>query len=240
LSYVRLWIFERENRDLLRLNSVELLESFFEMQREYRGQIAAHYVSEVCERLLPEREVNERVFRLLLAVFRGMKQGVNVERPLVYFNYWLLRLGGFLPDLERCAGCGTSLNDHQAFCRIDEGLICPSCLGRSGHDRQARPGLTREGSAAGSSEVFPSNGWHALSREALDLCRLCRTMQLEPWVSTAHSAQTYHQARLFLQELIQSNAEKPLVTRWLLDEVFNVDLAAGEGGQDESAKSPQS
>ena len=65
LSYVRLWIFERENRDLLRLNSAELLESFFDMQRQYRVQIAAQYVAEVSERLLPERELNERVFRLL-------------------------------------------------------------------------------------------------------------------------------------------------------------------------------
>ena len=49
LSYVRLWLFERENRDLLRLNSAELLESFFDMQKDYRLQVAAQYVSEVSE-----------------------------------------------------------------------------------------------------------------------------------------------------------------------------------------------
>ena len=41
LSYIRLWLFERENRDLLRLNSAELLESFFDMQKDYRRQVAA-------------------------------------------------------------------------------------------------------------------------------------------------------------------------------------------------------
>ena len=68
LSYVRLWLFERENRDLLRLNSAELVESFFDMQKDYRAQVAAQYLAEVSERLLPEREVNERAFRLLVAV----------------------------------------------------------------------------------------------------------------------------------------------------------------------------
>ncbi len=71
LSYVRLWLFERERRDLLRLNSAEMLESFFDMQKDYRVQVAAQYLVEVLERFLPEREVNERAFRLVLAVLRG-------------------------------------------------------------------------------------------------------------------------------------------------------------------------
>jgi DNA repair protein RecO (recombination protein O) len=83
LSYIRIWIFERENRDLLRLNSAEIIESFFDMQKDYRVQLAAQYLAEVGERLLPEREVNERVFRLLLAVLRALKNSPEVNRPLL-------------------------------------------------------------------------------------------------------------------------------------------------------------
>ena len=104
LSYVRVEIFERENRDLLRLNSVELLESFFTMQADYRVQLAAQFLSEVAERLLPEREVNERVFRLLLTVLRALKTSGEVTRPLLYFDYWMVRLGGFLPRIGRVLG----------------------------------------------------------------------------------------------------------------------------------------
>ena len=103
LSYVRIQIFERENRDLLQLNSVELIESFFNMQADYRVQLAAQYLAEVGERLLPEREVNERTFRLLLAVLRALKTSGEVNRPLLYFDYWMVRLGGFLPDFAACA-----------------------------------------------------------------------------------------------------------------------------------------
>src|SRR5207245_11139502 len=86
LSYIRLWLFERENRDLLRLNSAELLESFFDMQKDYRVQSAAQYIVEVAERVLPEREVNERAFRLLLAVLRALKRWGEINRPLLYFD----------------------------------------------------------------------------------------------------------------------------------------------------------
>ena len=83
LTYVRLWLFERENRDLLRMNSAELIESFFDMQKDYRVQVAAQYVSEVADRFFSEREVNERAFRLLLAVLRAFKRSGEVERPLL-------------------------------------------------------------------------------------------------------------------------------------------------------------
>jgi len=132
LSYIRLWLFERENRDLLRLNSAELLESFFDMQKDYRRQVAAQYLVEVSERLLPEREVNERAFRLILAVLRALKRSAEIDRPLVYFNYWLLRLGGYLPDLERCAACVRELGAEAGYYGPgSEGVLCAAC-----HKRQ--------------------------------------------------------------------------------------------------------
>src|SRR2546426_381468 len=66
LSYIRLWLYERENRDLLRLNSAELLESFFDMQKDYRRQVAAQYLVEASERLLPQAEGDERALRMVL------------------------------------------------------------------------------------------------------------------------------------------------------------------------------
>src|SRR5579862_3281764 len=106
LSYLRAQIFERENRDLLPLNSVELIESFFGMQSDYEVQLAAQFLAEVGERLLPEHEANERTFRLFLTVLRALKTSREVDRPLVYFDYWMLKLGGFLPNLApaRIAG----------------------------------------------------------------------------------------------------------------------------------------
>ena len=34
-SYVRMWFYERETRELVRINQCELIESFFEAQRDY-------------------------------------------------------------------------------------------------------------------------------------------------------------------------------------------------------------
>jgi len=193
LSYIRLWLFERENRDLLRLNSAELLESFFDMQRDYRRHVAAQYIAEVCERLLPERELNDRAFRLLLATLRGLKHSGEVDRPLAYFNYWLLRLGGFLPDLERCAGCGRALGDEPGYYGPgSEGLLCRTCR--------------------------PSSASRRVSSRALAVAQILRHSPLDRWLSTEKPASEPTAARHFFEELIQTHADKKLVTRELLNQ----------------------
>ena len=198
LSYIRLWLFERENRDLLRLNSAELLESFFDMQKEYRLQIAAQYVAEVAERLLPEREVNERAFRLLLAVLRALKASGEIDRPLFYFNYWLLRLGGFLPDFERCFACRRELGAEGGYYgQGSEGLFCENC---------SRGLRDQAGRTLGH-----------VSAQALALAATIRQSPLDRWLADA-VPQGAREARRFFEELVETHAEKKLVTRPLLAE----------------------
>jgi len=192
LSYVRLWLFERENLDLLRMNSAELLESFFEMQKDFRVQVAAQFVAEVAEAYLAEREVNERAFRLLLAVLRALKRSGEVNRPLLYFNYWLLRLEGFLPDLERCASCGQALGDEPGYYgQGAEGLLCERCRGG-----------TRQ----------------TVSAQARRFAQSARQSTLDHWLAQEKAPPGCREARLFLEEVIDSHAEKRLVTRAMLNE----------------------
>lgn len=193
LSYVHLWIFERENRDLLRLNSAELLESFFDMQKDYRVHVAAQYVAEVAERFLPEREVNERAFRLVLAVLRAFKRTGETNRPLLYFNYWLLRLGGFLPDLEHCLACGRPLGDEPGYYGPgSEGLLCKDC---------------RTTSAS-----------QCVSSQALRLAQTARQSTLDAWLAAEKPPPSSREARCFFEELVASQVEKRLVTREFLAE----------------------
>ena len=101
LSYLRVQIFERENRDLLNLNSADLLESFFSMQADYRVQLAAQYLAEVGERLLPEHEANERAFRLFLAVLRALKTSQGSHPAAALFRLLDGAAGRFSAELQR-------------------------------------------------------------------------------------------------------------------------------------------
>ena len=73
LSHVRLWFFERESRELVSIDAVELVQSYFDAQRDYAGAVACGYLAEVCEQLLPDREPNDALFRLLLLVLERIR-----------------------------------------------------------------------------------------------------------------------------------------------------------------------
>lgn len=191
LSYIRLWLFERENRDLLRINSVELLETFFGMQRDFRVQLAAQYLSEAGQSLLPEREVNERAFRLYLAVLRGLKATGEIDRPLLYFDYWLLRLSGFLPSLGECTVCGRALAGQPvSYNRTSVGFSCAAC----------RP--------AGSCGRLPA--------ESVDLLTRIGRLPLDKWLDLEKPPQSAADLRHALEAWVEASAEKKLLTLEML------------------------
>jgi DNA repair protein RecO (recombination protein O) len=128
LSHVQLWYVERETRDLVRIQQCDLLESFNKAQSDYGLSTGLAMISEIAERVLPEQEVAESMFRLLLLVAREIERRGSWELPLAYFAFWTVRLGGWLPRFDRCAECGVEFGDGPAFYFSQSaGLLDESC-----------------------------------------------------------------------------------------------------------------
>ena len=128
LSHVQVWYFERETRELVRIQQCELLESFHKAQSDYALSTGLAVVSEVGEQVLPEREVAEPMFRLILLAVREIERTGAWELPLAYFAFWTVRLGGWLPQFDRCASCGAAFGLQAAYHGSWEaGLFCERC-----------------------------------------------------------------------------------------------------------------
>ena len=102
LSHVTMFYFQRENRELVNLDSCELIQSQFGLLSDFEAGVALDYLAEVSEQLLPPAEPYERYFRLLLAVLEHLRmaQGKGVWPAVTYFSLWAVKLSGFLPDLR--------------------------------------------------------------------------------------------------------------------------------------------
>ena len=105
LSHVRMFYFQRENRELVNLDTCELIHSQFELAGDYASGVALDYVAEVSEQLLPPAEPSERYFRLLVSVLEYLREkGESGLWPAAtYFSLWAVRLSGFLPELKVAA-----------------------------------------------------------------------------------------------------------------------------------------
>jgi DNA repair protein RecO (recombination protein O) len=141
LSRVRLAWFESERRDLARLESADLLESFFDLQADPERFTVLACCAEVADAFAREEQEDEAFFRLLHAVLRAVRDGLDLDGAARYFELWTLRLHGFLPDLLTCARCGRSLRESGGRLSRREGIVvCPRCGARSAGD----PELSRE------------------------------------------------------------------------------------------------
>ncbi len=132
LSHVQLWYVEKETRELVRIQQAELLESFNKSQSDYALSTGLALISEVIEAVLPEHEVSESMFRLVLLVVRQVELTLDWRLPVSYFAFWTIRLGGWLPRFDRCSSCGSLFGDQPAYYSLlKPGLFCENCR-RSG------------------------------------------------------------------------------------------------------------
>jgi DNA repair protein RecO (recombination protein O) len=186
-SYVRMWFYERETRELVRINQCELIESFLEAQRDYSVCLTLGLMSEVTEAVLGEHEVAEPNFRLLLLVARAIKAGAKLPLALAYFAFWTVRLGGWMPALDCCSRCGAPLSDRASMAR--SGLFCPHC-------------------------TLP--GQCAISQEVLQLARRMVGEKLERLMKADLVPGTLDELKDHMLNLIEQHIEKKLQTRKML------------------------
>src|SRR5215467_12747523 len=124
LTYVRAIYDVRERQELVRLDSCEVIESPLASEVGYARAVALGHIAELLDELLPDHEANDAIFRLTLSVLHILT-GSDVWMPITYFDLWLTRLVGFLPEFTECVVCGRNLNGDRAyFHALADGLMC--------------------------------------------------------------------------------------------------------------------
>jgi DNA repair protein RecO (recombination protein O) len=228
LTWVRANWDEREKQDLARLDACEILESPLSTPVDYPRAVALAHVAEVLDELLPDREVNDAVFRLATAVLMALRNtaqksnpsriktdqhgsderilslvredlGKSVAKdvrssvwlPLTYFDLWMLRLVGFLPDLTECITCGMALNGGRVFYHaLADGLMCQE------HKRLA------------SSEISPES--RALAAQMF-------RASLEKFAEACWPRERGADLRRFLAQAMERHLERKLATVAMLE-----------------------
>ena len=68
---------QKETRELVNLNSCDLLQSQFDLLTDFDTSVALDYIAELSDHLLPPHEPNERFFRLLATSLDFMHTRAN-------------------------------------------------------------------------------------------------------------------------------------------------------------------
>ncbi len=191
LSHVQIWYVEKETRELVRIQQCELLESFNKAQSNYELSTGLAVISEAAELVLPDHEVAESMFRLILLAAREIERTGDWALPLTYFAFWTVRLGGWLPRFDRCSSCGAEFGMDAAYhAPWEPGLLCEKCR---------RPGMK------------------PLHLEARKLAERFTSERLDRIEGLKDSSKTLTELREAALNWIEHNSDRKLKTRELLE-----------------------
>lgn len=190
LTYVRAFYDVRERNELARLDACEVLASPMASEVSYARAVALGHIAELLDELLPDREANDAIFRLTLSVLNVLDSS-EIWMPVTYFDLWLTRLVGFLPELTECVVCGCNLNGRRAyFHALADGLMCVD-------DKRLASSEISSESCTLAAQMF---------RAPVD------SFAGEPWPKAVAA-----DLRKFLIQILQRHLEKKLVTAGMLE-----------------------
>lgn len=191
LSYIRIWYFERETRELVRISQCELIESFLDVQRDYPSSVALALVSEIVETALEEREAADAQFRLILLTARAIRAHGPSSAVMAYFCLWTARLGGWIGPLDHCSRCRKVLQSETVFhSQAKAELVCGDC---------------RE-------------GWmKPISKEALTIGQTALSGTLDRLLQTAPKPHPSSEILSYALDLLERHFEKKLSSRRIFE-----------------------
>ena len=136
LSWIEFSGFQRRNQELVSIDSIEVIKGFGLILEDYDTFLRSTYLLEVILKTMPDWEVNQNLFRLLLHVLPAFVKTDTSSAALLYFQVWYLKFGGFLPDLYKCSRCGDHLaKNGRTYCGDKiQGLMCKACKSGMGRD----------------------------------------------------------------------------------------------------------
>jgi DNA repair protein RecO (recombination protein O) len=134
MTVAQAWFAERPRQELVRLDQLEIVRSPLSSPVDLVRMTVLSFYAEVLDEALPDHDPQETVFRLLVAVL----EQTTVEQPwmpLTYFQLWMTRLMGLLPDIAHCTVCRAALvAGETSFNTFGDGLFC--ALHRNGNSSE--------------------------------------------------------------------------------------------------------
>lgn len=128
-SVIDLVYFQKEERELVSIRQIELVKSYFANASNPHFLQKFAYLAELLSEFAPPSDPNERLYRMAkVCLATAAENPENLESIVLYFELWILKLAGYLPDWQNCDDCKKAINAQaDAALQINFHLLCQSC-----------------------------------------------------------------------------------------------------------------
>jgi DNA repair protein RecO (recombination protein O) len=128
-TLIDLTYYQKENQELVSFRQTEIVRSHFNLSSDATILTGLAYIGDLLIEFSPPHQVNDTLFRMTIACLEAIASDPqDLQTILRYFEVWLLKIEGFLPDLRRCAECHRAFNaEESVYLGRDLGLRCGAC-----------------------------------------------------------------------------------------------------------------
>ena len=133
-TLINLTYYEKEHQELVSFRQAEILKSRFNLSSNAPILTGFSYMGDLLIDFSPPHQANDNLYRMALACFEAVAETTDdLESVLRYFEVWLLKLEGFLPDLRNCSDCQKTFGAEAAvYLGKDQAVRCFECSGGRG------------------------------------------------------------------------------------------------------------
>lgn len=163
LAKVKIGYSERENDEVLRIESVDLVRSLFPAQQNLASSVAATYIAELVDTFAQADDPAELIYRLLDRTCEALLAGASPLAVVTYAEVWILRLTGIFPAVRTCIECGGTVERPLRFDERLQGFVCASCASRDAYL------IANEVAVALDSLRLPVEQFHAPTNVLLEI-----------------------------------------------------------------------
>ncbi len=119
--------YHHRNSEIHLVGQCDLKAFFLPIRQDFKRTIAASYVLELVDAIMPLEEPNKEVYDLLMNYFASLQTVRDIGKLVHIFQIKILFLSGFRPHLDSCVVCGKKIKVKARFSLKQGGLVCPHC-----------------------------------------------------------------------------------------------------------------
>jgi len=157
-SHVRVLL--SQGRTLSVCSQVEAVDAHPRLRSDLLKSAYGLYVLELFDVMIPYRESDPKLFRLLRVILSFLEAHLCYERSIIFLLYQLLRLLGYGPSLRQCVYCQKEAEGVR-FSPYSGGVLCMDC------SRHGRPSYRISHEVALILRMLPG-----LTLKALPECKI--------------------------------------------------------------------
>jgi DNA repair protein RecO (recombination protein O) len=126
---VNLGYFQKDEKELVSIKQCEIIKTVFSNAVNPQVFQKFAYIVGILNDFSPPSDPNERLHRMAKVCFETSNENLeNLDQIILYFELWLLKLGGYLPAWDKCNICKREFElNEKANLQTNFHLVCHKC-----------------------------------------------------------------------------------------------------------------